>query len=381
MILFTVIVLSVFFAYLTIGFGLIHYWRKTPVYSIPEHFQPKTKISIILPARNEEQNIKECLESLTHQDYPHELLEIIVVDDQSFDSTNEILSDYKNPLVRYMRLGVEGMTTIEGSKKKAIAYGISHAKGDLMITTDADCIHHVDWIKTISAFYESTNAKLIIGAVLGKEGKGIFNWFQQLDLINTFLIHAAGIKSGKYYLCSGANLAYPKSVFIEADPYNKNMHIASGDDVFLIQKIKSLYPKDIYALKSKSAVVKTNVCKNWKEMVLQRLRWAQKTRKVGSWATLLLATIVWLQRLLPLMYFIVAMLIQDKNLIILSISIMIITSVTNFIILLESCNFFLLKKKLVRYFIPSEWIYTMYYLWIGIISWFPASLEWKDRRI
>jgi len=116
---------------------IIYYWQSWR--SIPDFIPAKkllqTKISVIIPARNEEVNIGFLLTALQEQTYPRELVEIIVIDDHSEDKTTEIVDQYKE--VKLLQLKDD---SINSYKKKAIETGIAAATGDLIVTTDADCL-------------------------------------------------------------------------------------------------------------------------------------------------------------------------------------------------------------------------------------------------
>lgn len=75
-------------------------------------------VTILIAARNEEDSILACIQSCLNQNYPPNKLEVIVVDDQSEDDTNELLESIEDPRFVHMRLGVYKRTTIKGSKKK-----------------------------------------------------------------------------------------------------------------------------------------------------------------------------------------------------------------------------------------------------------------------
>ena len=219
MLIFFISVAFLTFIYLILCFVFLVYWRNQKEFNLDPSFVPTTKVSVIVPVRNEEDSLQQCTESILKQNYPTHLFELIVVDDQSDDNTPQILENIKDQRLRVMRLGVYKRTTITGSKKKAIAYGISHASGDLMITTDADCIHGENWIQTIVACYQEFKPKLIVAPVLIQKEKTLLNLFQDADFINSFMVHLAGIRSGfnpSVSTCSGFCTSFvevPKNLF------------------------------------------------------------------------------------------------------------------------------------------------------------------------
>src|SRR5687768_10577527 len=134
------IIISLFVCYSIL---ILYYWQSW--ISIPG-FTPSDQtlsiyISIIIPARNEEENIGELLKVLQQQTYPKNLFEIIVVNDHSTDNTTEVVKQF--PGIKLVELKDE---TINSYKKKAIETGIAAASGELIVTTDADCIPSPSWL-------------------------------------------------------------------------------------------------------------------------------------------------------------------------------------------------------------------------------------------
>ena len=107
-----------------------------------------TTISVIISARNEEENIRECLESIVMQNYPRELFETIVVDDFSTDNTAKIISSFYKKDVSLISLkDFIGEQRINSYKKKAIEIAIAQSTGELIVTTDADCFAKENWLE------------------------------------------------------------------------------------------------------------------------------------------------------------------------------------------------------------------------------------------
>ena len=190
------------------------------------------KISVIIPARNEEENIGKLLSSLEKQTYPKHLFEVIVVDDHSTDNTATVVNNYS--FAKLIKLEFDN---INSYKKKAIETGIAAASGELIVTTDADCIVQENWLKTIAAFKEKTNAVFIAAPVVMECNSTLLQTFQALDFLVLQGITAASVQKRIHNMCNGANLAYEKKVFFEVNGFAGIDHIASGDDMLLMQKI------------------------------------------------------------------------------------------------------------------------------------------------
>src|SRR5689334_6392955 len=140
------VLLLISLIFLFIYAGLIFYYRKgwklTPDF-IPGSSQDKRFISVLIAARNEENNIVPLLNALNAQTYSKDHFEVIVVDDYSSDKTGQKVKDF---LMKNIRLIQPFGQPDQSSKKKAITTGISLAKGELIVTTDADCIPGIEWL-------------------------------------------------------------------------------------------------------------------------------------------------------------------------------------------------------------------------------------------
>jgi len=290
--LFTGIVCLLFTAYggLIVAYGRV--WKAIPSF-MPQQKPGMTRITVLVPARNEEAFIAECLGSLARQSYPRDLFEVIVLDDHSTDNTAAVVRDFallpetSGLALRCLAMaGVQQPSGGQAYKKFAIETGVGAATGELIVTTDADCSFHRDWLSTLAACYEERSARFIAAPVrIGWPGrsngdhrnsKSLLGIFQTLDFITLQGITGAAVHSRFHTMCNGANLAFAREAFYEADGYRGVDHIPSGDDMFLMHKIYKLYPERVFFLKSGQAIVNTRPETNWKGFFHQRVRWASK---------------------------------------------------------------------------------------------------------
>ncbi|MBS1973888.1 MAG: glycosyltransferase, partial [Bacteroidetes bacterium] len=218
MLIFIAIAVFLFAAYAI----LMEYYRKgwdaIPVFKMnsPSAEKAIIKISVIVAVRNEEGNILHLLESLARQSYPKELYQVIVLDDCSNDRTWELmhLFSYENFNAKFIQLSDYAEKLKSASFKKfAIETGISQSTGDLIITTDADCSHHKDWLMAIAAFYQQTNAKFIAAPVKMDTDGSLLSAFQTLDFIALQGITGGSVFKKLHSMCNGANLAYEKKAY------------------------------------------------------------------------------------------------------------------------------------------------------------------------
>lgn len=230
------------------------------------------KVSVIVAVRNEEANIGTLLSALSQQDYPPNHFEVIIVDDHSNDTTLNHVSAFEKVLPLKV-LSLPGGIT---SKKKAIAWGIHHASGELIITTDADCQMQPGWISAYASFYQKTGAQFIAAPVKMDGNMSLREIFQRLDFLAMQAITAASVSKRFHTMCNGANIAYTKKAFIEVNGFDGIDNIPSGDDMLLMHKIFELYPNKVLYLKSAAAIVTTSAEPGWKQFFNQRIRWASK---------------------------------------------------------------------------------------------------------
>ncbi len=275
----TVLGIIVIIFYFSLIGSFVYGFYKVPYFKF-ENIDPETEFSIIIPFRNEEKNLPLLLESIAALNYPKHLFEIILVNDDSDDNSVEIINKtlyFEKEKSNSINIKViENKRKTNAPKKDAITTAIATAKHNWIITTDADCELPKYWLDSFNAFIKKTATKCIVAPVTYKEEHSFLNQFQLLDFLSLqgSTIGTFGIKAP--FMCNGANFAYQKSVFTEVDGFDKNTTIASGDDVFLLQKIAKKHHNAVHYLKCNRSIVITNAQPTWRDLISQRLRWASK---------------------------------------------------------------------------------------------------------
>ncbi|MFD0830802.1 glycosyltransferase [Mucilaginibacter boryungensis] len=257
-----------------------------------------TKVTILIAARDEEENIRKTIEDLLAQDYPKELTEIIIVDDHSTDNTAAIISSYADSGVQLMQL--QDNQILNSYKKKAIAEAIRRSTGDLMVATDADCRMEPKWLSSVVSYFEMEDKVMISSPVTYFEEKTLFEQMQTLEFSFLIGIGASFIGNNRASTCNGANLAYRKDVFYEVGGFTGIDDLASGDDELLLQKVALRYPGRIGFLKKRDAIVYTHAKHNLSSFIQQRRRWASKSTKYKDKKIIALAVSMWLFNVLLL---------------------------------------------------------------------------------
>ena len=356
------------------------FWRRTKVYQIPSSFVPGTRVSVILPARNESRNIGSCLQSLLRQDYPAALLEIIVVDDHSEDATAAIAESFSETGVKVIRMGVRSGLSGDygGGKKKAIEAGISNAKGTLILTSDADCVIPERWVTTMAAFYEEKKPLFIAAPVMfGKIGSAL-DIFQTLDFLSLQGITAASVSNGFHGMSNGANLGYEKAAFDMVGGFKGIDQIASGDDMLLMQKIDASFPgRTMYCL-AKEVIVSTKPAEGFGAFIQQRIRWASKARFYKEQKMFAVLMMVYLLNL-SMLALIVQVVFFTPSLWWIPIGLILTKTIVELAFLIPVARFFG-KSGLLWAFLPAQPFHILYTVIAGFFGQV-GSYSWKGRKL
>lgn len=331
--------------------------------------QDQPLVSIIIPTRNEENNITLLLSDISSQSYHH--LEIIVVDDHSNDSTVDSVRKEMNRDKR-----IRFLTSTGDGKKQALTTAIKSATGSIIITTDADCRVNKNWVESILPYLSDSETKMVFGGVK-LSVHSFFDNVQALEFASLIGSGAATSALNFPTMCNGANLAFRKDVFDEVDGYSGNMDVPSGDDEFLMRKIKAKYPKGIMFAGTAEAVVSTSSCGSLTEFIQQRIRWAGKWKHNRSWTSIMLAFFIFLFQTstiaLPIL-----MLFHQIDLE-LGAVMLIAKILVEYIFLKEVSSFLGIPWRLSVFAILLV-LYPFYVVAIGLLSNF-LPFSWKGRKL
>ncbi len=351
-------------------------WVHIPT-PVTETYTPATLVTIIIAARNEEKYIQKCLYAILTQNYPQELLEVIVVDDFSTDDTAVLIKKFNHQSLKLIRLKDHFKEDqLIASKKQAIALAIEKSRGELIITTDADCLVKKNWVRTIADLYEKNQARMIIGPVNILPSISLLGVLQSLDMIVMTAFSGVFAHFKKPILCNGANLAYSKKDFLAVNGFETTWNSSSGDDVHLMDKFYQYDAKGMYYLKSYEATVNTFPVASWKAFWQQRIRWGGKTKHSSNIFTKIIAAIVLVGNVALLYAFVFAFLNVNHS--IHYLYLFIITLLADFLFLCITALFFK-QNKLLWLFLPVRLVYIIYIITIGIGSNF-GSYVWKGRK-
>ena len=254
---------------------------------VPDYKKPSASFTVLVPFRNEEINLPGLLKSMAALDYPRDLFEIIMINDDSSDTSVTIINSFKEAFPDLSITLTDNDLRNTAPKKDAIEKGITLSSKDWVITTDADCLVPTSWMQAFNSMINEEEPKMIVAPVSYVNSNGFLHKFQLLDFLSLqgITMGSFGMKNGgwgKPFLCNGANLCYRKDSFKEVHGFAGNEHIASGDDVFLLEKMMQKFPDQVAFIKSTEAIVLTSSKDSVKDLIEQRVRWASKTTAYDS---------------------------------------------------------------------------------------------------
>lgn len=353
---------------------IVYYWQSWNAISdfIPLNTTESTTISIIIPARNEEENIGQLLQALQSQTYSADLFEVIVIDDHSTDKTAAIVQQF--PSVKLIQLKEDN---INSYKKKAIETGIAAATGDLIVTTDADCLPGNNWLATVASFKTENQSAFIAAPVVFENNNSFLQIFQTLDFLVLQGITGASVYKNAHSMCNGANLAYEKKVFEEVNGFQGIDNIASGDDMLLMHKIWKEQPEKVHYVKSKDAIVSTQPMKTWKAFFNQRIRWASKAKNYDDKRITVVLLLVYLFNLSFLVLAVAGFFCSSYWIYL--IGLWLAKTIVELPFVYSVASFFN-KKSLLKYFLFFQPLHIIYTILSGLLGQF-GKYEWKGRRV
>ena len=366
-----IIIILLFLAYSVLIISYFLAWRAIPFYKVPIQ-STRPKISVIIPARNEEKNIGSLLLALQNQSYPADSFEVIVIDDHSTDATSVVVKQF--PKYQLIQLKDEN---INSYKKKAIETGILASNAELVITTDADCVPGSKWLENIAAFKTEKDAILVVAPVSINCNSSILQVFQAMDFMVLQGITGATLHLKQLSMCNGANLSYEKQAFIDVNGFEGIDHIASGDDMLLMHKIGKQFPGRVHYLKSKEAIVSTAPAQTWNEFFQQRIRWASKAGKYQDKAILPVLLLVYLLNLSFLVLLIAGF--WDSSYWIWLLVLLIAKTLVELPLFVSVSSFFD-KAWATPWFFVFQPLHILYTIIAGLFGQF-GKYKWKGRKV
>ncbi|MFB9051639.1 glycosyltransferase [Formosa undariae] len=372
------IILSILIlAFYTVLIGSLNYgFNKVPPFKAKTHSK-KNCFSIVIPFRNEADYLPELLRSISELDYDKNQFEILLINDGSTDTSEALVSDFINTHADFQISLLQNKRLSNSPKKDAISLAISKSKCDWILTTDADCVLPKTWLDAFNSFIEQhTSCQFIVAPITYFTTSKFLNMFQWFDVMSLQGATVGGFGIHQPFLCNGANLGYKKQAFYDVNGFAENDVIASGDDIFLLEKISNKYPESIQYLKSTDAVIYTHAQPTLKDLISQRKRWASKTKAYTNSFSKITGLLVLSTNALLICLFIF-MSFGDFSPTYFT-GLCVVKFVVDFMLIYKSALFFNQKKGLKWYVIVAM-LYPLFCTHVAVASLF-TSYSWKDRK-
>ncbi len=259
-----------YFCFLVIIFSGLLFRR------IPKFGQNYTSfVSIVIAARNEEKNIPYLLKDLINQSANKNNYEVIIANDRSTDSTKKIIDQFSTENSFIKSIHIENKHTMT-PKKYALTKAIENSKGEIILTTDADCRVPREWINNMAQLVQN-NDGIVIGYSKIESMKSFLNEFQRIDFLGIMAANAGLLTHGIVCSGSGQNLGYKKKDFQSINGFNPVKDLVSGDDMYLVQSISSI--KGTIFNYDPSSFVSTLPKNSFANYFNQRVRWSSNSKQ------------------------------------------------------------------------------------------------------
>ncbi|HYG40784.1 MAG TPA: glycosyltransferase [Cytophagales bacterium] len=335
------------------------------------------RFSIIIPVRNEEENIRALLEDISKQEYAQDRYEVIVVDDHSTDGTVEKVKSFIHDFPNFFLIELDLKSPVISYKKKAIESGIHLSKGDVIITTDGDCRVKERWLQSINELIVKTGAVCVCGPVTYIKEDRFFTKLQTIEFAALLGSGAATITQKLPGMCNGANLAYKKEAFDSVEGFKGIDNINSGDDELLMHKLLKRYPDDVLFLKNQEGIVYTKANRDLNELYNQRKRWAGKWSYYKSNEVKVLAIFIFVfNAYIALGGIFVLTGLLNVKIFLFHFLLKALIEATFIILVLK----FLKKKIHLFHLLLLQIVYPFYTIFFGIVANF-GGYVWKDRKV
>ena len=406
---------AVFYAAL-VGAMALGFWRvrhAVPAPSAPPApFDPLPEtpfVSVVIAARNEEAGVAACLRAILASTYPADCFEVLLVDDFSTDGTAAVVRHVQQQLRRQRQAmpaggapGDEGLPSDDeddnpgarlrllqmadvaseaaGHKKAALMHGIRQARGDLIVTTDADCTAAPGWLPAMAKAFTPGTA-FVSGPVRYRPGRTLFGRLQTLEFLALVTFGAGGIGLGRPNICNSANVAYRRDVYealtAGAEANGTGEGLGAADDELLLQRIALETDWQERFCPDPAAVVDTDPAPTLRAFLAQRRRWASMNTRYPDAALIAALTGLYGFHVLLLVglfavWFVPALWLPVLSALALKVG-------AEAALLVPATRYFS-RPGLLRYLLPGQPLHLLYVVYIGAAG-LLGDVHWKGRRI
>jgi cellulose synthase/poly-beta-1,6-N-acetylglucosamine synthase-like glycosyltransferase len=326
-------------------------------------------VSVVVAARNEEANIRKCLESLSRLEYIPDKLQIIVVNDQSTDATESLIKEVTLNDIRFKLVNaVNGEGKLKG-KANALAQGIGISNGEIILFTDADCVVQPKWVReTVSYFTDDVG---IVAGFTILEAKSIFAGFQSLDWIFLYSVASATATLGFPLTAVGNNLAVRRTAYNSVGGYPGIPFSVTEDYMLTRRIIEQTGLKMAFPLNENTSII-SKACETWKQLFHQRKRWG-----VGALDMVTIGFVVFGVPYALLLLLLLGLFFIPSFHVLICLAIKFLLEIILILFSLKQLK----SGSYIKYYLFFEMYYFIYVLVLPWISIFSKKVLWKDRSL
>ncbi|MBI3585536.1 MAG: glycosyltransferase [Ignavibacteriales bacterium] len=323
-------------------------------------------VSVVIAARNEEQNIADCLESVLQQTYPKDKFEVILVNDNSTDRTGEICQSFVRRFENFITFVAQEDPMLRG-KTNALNQGIEKARGEIILITDADCTVPPTWIEHTAKRY--TPSVGIVGGMTLQKASSNFEGMQSLDWAYLLGLASATVSMHNPLSTIGNNLSFRKSAYGEVGGYKK-IPFSVTEDFMLFQSIVKTRKWDYLYPIDPNVLVLSKPCQTLKELVRQKHRWGKGGLDMKL-SGFLIMVIGFSTHGFTLFTFLLGNFVY-------ALTALFIKLIADYVFLFKVLQR-LKRTDLLKYFYWFELYYTIYILLLPFVVFFGGKVVWKGR--
>ncbi|MCX6150061.1 MAG: glycosyltransferase [Ignavibacteriales bacterium] len=228
----------------------------------------KIKFSIVISAKNEEENIVRLIHSLSELDYPQNQFEVIILDDNSTDKTFQIVTETIKSKTNFSLFSANNKSL--PGKKGALTIGIQNAKNPFIMITDADCVVEKQWLSSFATKFE-VGYDFVLGGINFYQSKSMVNNISCFEKLRTSILTFGFAGLGLPYSAGGASFGFRKNAFNKINGYQNTTETLSGDDDLLIREAVKNKLK-IGTVTNRKAFVHSSTKDNFKDYFNQKAR-------------------------------------------------------------------------------------------------------------
>ena len=251
-------------------------------------------VSVIIPAHNEATRLPATLASLAAVEYPGEW-EVVLVDDRSSDATPALLRQRSEADPRVKVVTIVTANKRLAPKVNAVREGILASRGDVIVTSDADCSYRPGWLTALVAEFEPgvvmVSGYVETGLPRRGSGEGVpwWAWIEAADWFSLMLVSRSMLRFGKAYASSANNQAYLRSAFDQAGGFGAGGRAPSGDEDLLAQRLGAVPGNRVAFAAGEAARVTTSTAGSLVAFLRQRSRWVSRYRHMVHYRPAFLA--------------------------------------------------------------------------------------------